>query len=236
MTIFVKTRTGKTVITLDVEPDDTIQNVKRKLTDELGIPTDQQRLEFDDVILKDDNILSDYNILKGSTLRLILRNIYSMAPLKMSLQQVAVHVKTQKGKVLTLKVVLEDTVKNVKNKLHQMGAIPVECYCIFFAGKKLKDHITLKDYNIKGGSTLNLLKKGVQGKLEVMHQSMCVIAQLSKALALISQFSVHYLPMGVCCWRCLARADVKRHDVSDQGREKKVQLYGFTLLFSFFRR
>lgn len=177
MIIFVKTRTRKTVIPLDVEPEDTIQNVKRKIVAEVRIPVDQQRLTFEDKTLKDDAVyagtnlilndevltddrtLKDYDIQAGSTIHLFC------------LLLGRIHVKPQTGKMITLEVVPEVTIENVKKMCEEKGEA-VECTRIVYAGKTLEDKHTLGHYNIQRESILRLISTRRDSVMPILLQTL----------------------------------------------------------------
>ncbi len=72
MQVFVKTLTGKT-ISVDVEPDESVESLKSKIQEKEGIPPDQQRIIFGGKQLDSMKSLSDYEIDDDSTVHLVLR-------------------------------------------------------------------------------------------------------------------------------------------------------------------
>ena len=72
MPIFVKTWTGKE-LTLEVEPNNTIYEIKTMIQEEENILQEYQKIIFAEKELEDTNSLSYYNIQRDSTLHLVLK-------------------------------------------------------------------------------------------------------------------------------------------------------------------
>jgi ubiquitin C len=140
MQIHVQTPAGKT-LTLNVHPNDTIQNVKKKVEQRENIPVDEQRLTFQGKELKNPkSTLEDDGIKHGDTL---------------NLEPMTIYVRTPDGrKTITLdNVEPTDTIRDIKKRV----GIPVNDQRILFKNRNLdKDNNTLKDYGIAHKDTLDL--------------------------------------------------------------------------------
>ena len=143
--LFVKMPSGKK-ITLEVDSRDTIMDVKRKIQDEEGIPPAEQILSYYGKQLEGPHTLLAYNIRYKSQLQLALK--------RPSLIQI--HVKTITGNRITFNVKSDDTIGIIKRKIQEMDRQhPVEVR-LTGNGKDLRDDLTLMDYFIDTGHTLEL--------------------------------------------------------------------------------
>ena len=73
----MKTRSGKTKFKIEAVSGDTIQDVKRKIMEEIGIPPHQQLLMFNSQAIEDERrTLESYDINSDSIIELVIRRTH----------------------------------------------------------------------------------------------------------------------------------------------------------------
>jgi len=150
-TIFVKTHSDKTVISIDTEPGHTVQALKREIMDETRIPSNQQYISFHGEELEDDLTLDSYGIRHGSVLYMNPYLFDVEAPDFVS----KIFVKTQSEKtVISIEIEPRRTVRALKREIKDGTGIPTKQQLITFDGQLLEDDLTLHSYGITHGSVL----------------------------------------------------------------------------------
>ncbi|XP_062605478.1 ubiquitin-like [Saccostrea cucullata] len=137
MKIFVRIITERT-ITLDVNPADSIEDVKAEIERKENIPPYMQILLFLGRPMKNDRSLSYYNVQEESILHLALR-------LRTDFQ---IFVEVFPGKTINLVVDPLDTTENVKVEVQNKEGIPVCQQKMIFAERQLEDELTLADFKV----------------------------------------------------------------------------------------
>ncbi|KAD5803228.1 hypothetical protein E3N88_14588 [Mikania micrantha] len=146
MLIYIKTFTGES-ITLKVKPLDNIGSIKAKIKNETGIPSDEQELVYNGMVLHDNDTLADFHINKESTLTLM----------HLSKGIMMIFFKNIDGNNRGLVVKPSDTIHTLKIKIfNDVGIRPCEQRLIW-KGKMLEETATLADYHIPNESTIVLI-------------------------------------------------------------------------------
>ena len=145
--VFVKMSTGIDVRFKFIKSN-TIKNVKERIQLSDDIPCKMQRLFFRDRLLEDKYTLSYYSIENGSILDC------DVLPISVDIKM------PNEDDYISVNVCLEDKVRNVIDKTQAKVAIPTDHRCLMYNGVKLVHCRTLRDYQIRNGSILNLVKSG----------------------------------------------------------------------------
>ena len=134
---------------LNVEPFNTIRDIKNKIQEKIKIDPDEQTLIFikNKEVLKDNVTLGDYNIESSCTLLLYLRkNTYE------------IFVKTL-NKTIVVDVEPFDTIEKIKEKIYDKEGLLQYQFVLLFNGKRLEEYKTLEELNIKPESSLDVILK-----------------------------------------------------------------------------
>ena len=144
--ISVKTLTGKTIL-LDANSLVYIKDVKARIWNQEGIPTEDQRLHFKGKELEDELIIrNDHDIKRQSTGLSVLL-----------LRGMIITVKTPTANTFDIEVKLSDSIQTVKEMINDKAGILINEQRLVFIGTQLEDKANNSEYMICMNSTLNLI-------------------------------------------------------------------------------
>ena len=146
------------VISIDVEPKDTIKLIKEKICSLLGIPLSEQRIFFEERELEDESTVYNNKLVEGSILLLILRP-FSDHP---EINEFNINIIDIKNRIsLSLELLSQsEKIKKCKKIIEKKTGIPSSQQILLDAHRTiLEDDKTFKDYDIEKNSTIVLTSK-----------------------------------------------------------------------------
>ncbi|KAF0412368.1 polyubiquitin [Gigaspora margarita] len=141
MILFVILGSGEK-ITLMVFRQNTVESVKKKIWNRIGISVNKQRLEYLTKELSNEKTLEYYDIRNEGVVYLSL--------------YMSLFVVIKAGKTIHICASKDDTIESVKQKIHHCEGIPANEQRLVCVSKELENGKKLSDYNIRDENTMYL--------------------------------------------------------------------------------
>ena len=145
MQILIATSNGKT-ISLEIDPDESVHQIKQKISSLEGIPSDQQKLICDGKLLEDIQTITEY--------------IEKDFLITLKVNEIKLQIKAIGEANYFIEAEPTDTIKNLKERISRLKNIAVDDIILSFKGKKLEnENLSVAAANLKDKSLLLLVKK-----------------------------------------------------------------------------
>ncbi|XP_068559960.1 polyubiquitin-like [Cebidichthys violaceus] len=136
---------------MSVDPQDTVGSLKTRIQQELGVPSETQRLVFingaNTPLSDDSRPVSYYGVGPGASVSLL---VIQPAP-------VQVFLKNEKGKMSTYDITPDETVGHFKSRVQCREKIPESQQRLIHQGREMTETGSrLSDYNVQAMSTIVL--------------------------------------------------------------------------------
>jgi len=126
------------------------------------------------IVPKDDAVASPNNMMRSFDLDTLHKHSLQWIKLPETTMLI-IFVKTTDGMKMTFEAPSTDTIGIIKEKIRDDEGIPVDQQRLAFSGYQLQDSLTLDDYKIGDGSTLNLILKRKATQDEVQKSALTVM-------------------------------------------------------------
>ncbi|KAH0714021.1 hypothetical protein KY290_006888 [Solanum tuberosum] len=164
MDVFIQPTKGRS-FAIEVGYFDTILEIKDKIQRDQGIPIPKQTLIFKGNVLDDHLNVHYSDILDRSHIQLVVESesdknnvVKTEQPSPSSLtRKIQLLLKMPKSKLgVTLEVDVTDSVRKVKERIHDMEGVHVSKLVMHANGIELIDHQALQDYGLIDNSEINI--------------------------------------------------------------------------------
>ena len=134
---------------IEVNPSETIEQIKLKIQKYLTIPKEAQDLFLNNLLLENNKKLSEYNINEGLDFELSLKEGF-----------VKINAVNIMGKRMNFYFKKTDSILNIKKKIEEKEGIPLDVQKLILEprtiNKELENSKIIQDYNIRDNSNIHI--------------------------------------------------------------------------------